>query len=70
MTDRCLRRYYKEQMKKRAHKLYPRDKRAYRWADNLCACSCPMCGNPRHHQKGDFRITLQERRELDRTKER
>ncbi len=26
------------------------------------SCSCPMCGNPRHHAKGKGRLTLQERR--------
>ena len=28
-------------------------------------CSCAMCGNPRHFDKGKEKLTMQERRSLD-----
>ena len=28
-------------------------------------CSCRMCGNPRKHEKGKDRLTIQERKHID-----
>lgn len=35
--------------------------------DNLCACSCDVCGNQRNSRwsSGRFRLTMQERRAMD-----
>ena len=43
---RAIRRSHRQRMKRRAAKLYPA-KCAGKLADNLTACSCPMCGNRR-----------------------
>ena len=29
---------------------------------NRCRCSCPMCGNPRRHEKAKWALTVAERR--------
>jgi hypothetical protein len=47
-------------MQARARRIYSHDPKA-KAAEHLAACSCWMCGNPRHHAKSD-RLTLQERR--------
>jgi hypothetical protein len=52
------RRKAKARMKRKARKLYPHDECA-RLADHLASCSCPSCGNPRHHFN---KMTMQERR--------
>lgn len=47
-TKRSLRRFHQERMKNKARKLYPYDSSG-KLANNLTACSCEMCGNPRKH---------------------
>lgn len=37
-------------------------------ADHLAACSCDMCGNQRRFAKGKEKLTVQERKELERTR--
>ena len=46
-SGRAYRRFHKERMKDKARKVYWHDKHAYKLADHLAHCSCPVCGNPR-----------------------
>lgn len=57
---RAIRRHHKSRMKAKARRLYPACKRPERYADNLTACSCPMCGH-RRKWRGP---TMQERRRV------
>lgn len=66
---RAERRAAKNRMKVKARKLYPDKRCPERYADYLCACSCPMCRNQRRDgwHKGDKKLTVQERRAISPT---
>jgi hypothetical protein len=63
MQGKAIRRHHSDRMKAKARRIYPRDPRAAHRADYLAICSCWMCRNPRHSEKGDDALTLQERRQ-------
>jgi hypothetical protein len=66
---RAERRFQKEKMKKRARSIYKNNPEgmAEKLADHIANCSCPMCRNPRTNKfyKGKERLTLQERKEIE-----
>lgn len=59
-SNRAFRRFHKERMKQKAMNIYPYDDEAYKLADHLAHCSCPYCGNPRHHSAFKKSQTKQE----------
>ncbi len=63
MASRSRRRQDAERMKAKARRLYPHDKTG-KAADHLAVCSCRSCGNPRRHEVGAGRLTIQELRQL------
>ena len=74
MKDRAQRRQAREKALKKAIELthmYPynmwksEEERllwAYRTFKHPARCSCPGCGNPRKYTKGDYKLTLAERK--------
>ena len=62
---KAIRRQHKERMKKKARWLYPDYPNAEHFADYLCCCSKPCCGNPRRHFN---QLTLQEKIQLEKEK--
>lgn len=62
--DRMYRRLYKRMVATWSRALYSEEDLAYlvsRRRDNAAACSCYMCGNPRH-AFGHKEVTLQEQK--------
>jgi len=67
---RAQRRFEKEKRKKKARKIYKYDG-AEKLADHIANCSCSLCRNPRTSclYKGRDKLTLQERKEIEREEE-
>jgi hypothetical protein len=65
---RDLRRHHRERlMCKRANYYGGCYKgRAWRLVNTPTPCSCAGCGNPRRHWKGEDKLTIHERAELER----
>jgi hypothetical protein len=72
-NKRAQRRREKEKRKKKARAVYKDNDigEAEKLADHLANCSCAMCRNPRRSSlyKGNDKLTLQERKELEKEKE-
>ena len=66
---RAIRRAHKERMKAKCRRVYPHDIHA-KAADNLAACSCYACGNPRKFYKqitlAEILADMNQREQLDR----
>lgn len=65
MFNRAERRKSLGRMKKRARKVfdwYTEPKKAERYANHMCTCSGPCCGNPRHWWKGKDKTTISEQK--------
>lgn len=68
MRNLAYRRAMKARMKQRAKRKMPTWSNAEQHADHLKACSCYMCGNPRRYFKGIEKITMQERKANEATR--
>lgn len=62
MSKRAVRRAQRALWARYHRKSRPGWSPSTHFGDVRTPCSCPMCGNPRHHGKGEDRVTIQERR--------